>query len=149
MTLYQIIKKAAEILAPKNSDALFDYIIHSMDDDWGFLRTRYCYWEKTLTDRKYANNEEPRILLIAMEEPYRFDNECGFYQPLDDFGILGTLIKMQLFYCDLSNDADFNSKAEWSAQLGYNYPVRINLTNGTAEYLERMLDFFNKNSPAY
>ncbi len=40
MTFLELFHKIAEILAGENAETLYDYILHSMDDDGGFLRTR-------------------------------------------------------------------------------------------------------------
>lgn len=39
MTSYEFYRETAHILSAKHGDELFDYIIHSMDNDGGFLRT--------------------------------------------------------------------------------------------------------------
>lgn len=51
MKFYEVLHRTAEVLAGDNAEKLFDYIIHSMDDNGGFLRTRFKRSERTLRER--------------------------------------------------------------------------------------------------
>lgn len=64
--MYDFYRKLARILAKDNEEELFQYIIHSMDDDGGFLRSRYCYWSKELPNQK--NGREIKTALVASSE---------------------------------------------------------------------------------
>ena len=50
MKTHELYKNIASILTQKNSEELFDYIVHSMDYHGSFLRSRYCYWENVIPD---------------------------------------------------------------------------------------------------
>lgn len=153
-TLYEMLRKTAEILTNnKNTELLYDYFIHAMDDDGGFLRTRWVYWEdKPLKD--FELREAPCILLVALETPFDFENNTDYYKTETRTGMAenenGELEKvtitnritrfgMQVFYTDKSDGECFSSNADWSGQVGYPYPVRIDLEHGTAEFLDRVI----------
>ena len=151
MTFYDELRRTAEILAGNNAEALFDHIIHSMDDDGGFLRTRWKRSEKILKDLNYS--ESSRIFLVALRSPFDFKNDTSYYKEetgtynarSEDGGSetvtitdILTVLKMQIFYTDLSDEKAFAEESEWSACVGYPYPVRVDLENGAAEYLEKI-----------
>ncbi len=134
MTIYDFYRRVAEILSPKHVDELFDYIIHSMDDDGGFLRSRYCYWEKTLEDHPFVERE---VALVALRTPFDFENSTEYYRDGNS-----TLLKMQLFYCDVSDEESFKEEAEWSSCVGFPYPIRVDLKSGTYEILEKVETYY-------
>lgn len=151
MKFYEVLHRAAEILAEDNAEKLFDYIIHSMDDDGGFLRTRWKRFEKTLCDGEFSS--EPKILLAALKRPFDFKNDTSYYREetgeynaqSKDGGLervtvtdILTVLKMQIFYVDLSDEEHFINEAEWSSCVGYPYPIRVNIEQGTAEYLDKV-----------
>lgn len=126
-TMYDFYHKVASTLSKKNADAIFDYIIHSMDDNGGFLRSRFCYWEKTLPDRPF--HCKPQIVLVALQTPFDFDASTDYYEEAKD-GLSDypyTKLKMQLFYTDASEERVFRSDAEWSAEVGYPYYIKVDL----------------------
>ena len=125
MTRYELYKKVASILAKNNADALFDYIIHAMDDNDGFLRTRYCYWEKTLPNRNCKNIT---TALVALKDPFDFENSTDYYEKEDDKWGLCTKLKMQLFWYESFEEESFMSDVQWCAELDYTYPIKIDLT---------------------
>ena len=126
MTRYEFYKKVASILTKNNADALFEYIIHSMDDDGGFLRTRYCYWEETLPNRSCKNIT---IVLVALKEPFDFENFTEYYEKEDEKCGLRTKLEMQLFWYESFQEDCFMSDVEWCAELDYTYPIKIDLVN--------------------
>lgn len=137
MTFFEALHRTAEILAGDNAQYLYDYFIHSMDDDGGFLRTRWRYIEETLRDAEYS--EEPKILLVALRSPFDLKNNTEYYrEDTNTFHAQLTVLKMQVFYTDLSDEKSFISNTEWSAGVCYPYPIRVDLTNGTAEYLDKV-----------
>lgn len=139
MTGYELYRKIAHILSAKNSDKLFDYIIHSMDDDGGFLRTRWCYWDKTLQDGELG---DIKTALIALRSPFDFENCTEYYAHKDDFKETLTALKMQLFCYDLSDRDAFDNAADWSAQVTYPYPIKIHLVSGSFEILPRCETYY-------
>ena len=68
LTLYKLLKEVSSILAKDNADKLFEYTIHSMDYNGGFLRSRYCYWEKTLTD--FECGDDLKTILVTLRMPF-------------------------------------------------------------------------------
>lgn len=153
---YEILHRTAGILTNNNNtEALFDYFIHAMDDDGGFLRTRWIYWDKPLKDGEY--DEPPKVLLAALKHPFDFENDFEYYKFETRMGTFQnengetekktiteqlTELKMQLFYYDESNETGFAEDADWSGCVGYPYPVRIDLEHGTAEILERVETYY-------
>ena len=133
MTSYEFYRETAHILSAQHGDKLFDYIIHSMDDNWDFLRTRWCYWDKTLQCSSKIG--DIKTALVALKSPFDFENCTEFYEK-DDDRIL-TVLKMQLFNYDLSGQNSFDSAAEWSAAVGYPYPIKIDMINRSYEILPR------------
>ena len=156
VTFFEMLHRTAEILTNnKNTEALFDYFIHAMDDDGGFLRTRWIYWEKTLKDDEYA--EPPKIILIALRSPFDFENDFEYYKFETRTGTVQhengeteemtiteqlTRLKMQLFYCDGADEKKFAGDADWSGCVGYPYPVKVDLERGTAEILDRVETYY-------
>lgn len=154
MTFLEALHKTAEILAGENAEKLYDYIIHSMDDDGGFLRTRWKRIEKALTDADYS--DDPKIFLVALRFPFDLKHDTEYYkEETNTFNAqsengepetvtiteLLTVLKMQIFYTDLSDEKAFISNSEWSAGTGYPYPIRVDLEHSTAEYLDK-IDLF-------
>lgn len=152
MTFLETLHRTAEILAGENAEKLYDYIIHSMDDDGGFLRTRWKRWEEVvLTNADYS--DEPKIFLVALRSPFDLKNNTEYYkEEINTFNTqfesgepetvtiteLLTVLKMQIFYTDLSDEKAFVSNSEWSACVGYPYPIRVDFERGTAEYLDKI-----------
>ena len=66
------ILSAYSILAKNNADELFEYTIHSMDYNGGFLRSRYCYWEKTLSN--FECGDDLKTILVTLRMPFDFCN---------------------------------------------------------------------------
>ena len=105
---------------------MFDYFIHAMDDH-GFLRTRYCYWDKKIDDRSVL--DDIKTILITTKTPFDFENETEYYVKeggiWEDYILTG--LKMQLFYYDNSDENQVIEDIEWSEQLGYRYPIKVEL----------------------
>ena len=120
MNRYDFYKQISEILMKENAEKFFNYIIHSMDDNGGFLRTRYCYWDKTLPNKEF--NQNINTVLLTFSKPFDAKNINYYNGNLTD-------LKMQLFYEDLSDENSLNDMISWSDELGYSYPVIIDLKN--------------------
>lgn len=152
MTFLDALRITSEILAGENSEKLFDYILHSMDDDGDFLRTRWKRWEEVvLKDADYS--DEPKVFLVALRSPFDFKNNTEYYkEETNTFNAQSesgeqetvtiteqlTVLKMQIFYTDLSDEKAFVSNSEWSACAGYPYPIRVDLEHRTAENLDKI-----------
>ena len=134
MTAYQLYKRIANILAPKNNRELFDYIVHSMDSCGGFLRSRFCYADVTLPDKRCG---EINTVLVALAEP--FDWSSAEYCEQGGSQNPKTVLKMQIYLCDLSDGDKFRFAAESCASVGYEYPIRIKLDEKKYEILDRVI----------
>lgn len=133
MTLYELLKKVSSIVAKNNADKLFEYIIHSMDYNGGFLRSRYCYWNKTLSD--FECGKEPKTLLITLRMPFDFLNSTEYYEEGDFTDSPFTLLKMQIFLHDLSNKEHMEQEIMWSCGVGFAYPIKVDLVAKSFEIL--------------
>ena len=133
MTLYELLRKISSVLAKNNADKLFEYMVHSMDYNGGFLRSRYCYWDKMLSDFKCGNNL--KTILVTLRRPFDFCNSTEFYEESDFPDTPFTLLKMQIFIYDLSNENRLEEEIMWSYEMGYKYPIKIDLINETFELL--------------
>ena len=152
MTLFGALHRTAEILAEENAEKLYDYILHSMDDDVGFLRTRWKRLEDVvLMNANYS--DEPKIFLVALRSSFDLKNNTEYYkEETNTFNQKSengeqetititeqlTVLKMQIFYDDLSDEKAFVSNSEWSACVGYRYPIRVDFEHATAEYLDKI-----------
>lgn len=133
ISLYEFLSRITEILAPNYCKDLFFYIIHSMDNNGVFLRTRYCYREKILPN--FNGDYNATTVLVTLAAPFDFDNDSNYYT--DGFY---TKLKMQIFLGDCSDDKMFYQKSEWSNAVGFNYILRIDMLKGTYEVLEFCYD---------
>lgn len=133
LTLYELLKKVSSILAKNNADELFEYTIHSMDYNGGFLRSRYCYWEKTLSN--FECGDDLKTILVTLRMPFDFCNSTQYYEESDFTNSPFTLLKMQIFLCDLTNKEHLNQEIMWSSGVGFSYPIKINLINESFEIL--------------
>ena len=118
MTLYELIKCVSDIITPETND-FYQYVLYTSDDDGGFLRTRYCWWEKPVSDRKLSRQYTRVLVACAREinEKDLVDRE-------------GTKLKLQFHY-DYAN-ADFDD-ADWDLLMGYGYLYLFDLTKN--EYI--------------
>lgn len=137
MTTYEFYRQTAKILAQTKEDELFDYMIHSMDSNGGFLRSRYCYRKKVLPD---VECDEIKTTLLTLSVPFNFERSKEYYEDDNETHPLTTL-KMQLFLYDLSNQERFMKKAKWSAAVGFAYPIKINLIEKSYEILPKTVIF--------
>ena len=62
MTLYDLLEQVSDILTPQTS-SLYDYMVHTLDDDGGFLRIRFCYWDKPVPNFRITENSSPLLNL--------------------------------------------------------------------------------------
>ena len=131
MKTHELYKNIASILTQKNSEELFDYIVHSMDYHGSFLRSRYCYWENVIPD---IDCGEIATVLLSLNQPFDFNESANYYEDIDS-PYPFTILKMQLFLYDLSNSERFRQKSEWSAAAGFAYPLKVSLPGGSFEIL--------------
>lgn len=133
---YDFYRKLARILARDNEEELFQYIIHSMDDDGGFLRSRYCYWSKELPNPE--SGREIKTALVALRSPFNFMSSTKYYEEAEVKDGTSTILKMQVFYFDLSKEESFIDETKWSAGVGFPYPIKVDMVNETFEILDRV-----------
>lgn len=133
MTLYDLLKKISFILARDNENDLFQYMIHTMDHNGGFLRSRYCYWEKTITDFKCDSSI--KTVLVTLRTPFDFDKTKEYYEDSELPEYPFTLLKMQIFLHDLTDNEELETEIKWSRAVGFSYPIKIDLINESFEIL--------------
>ena len=124
MTFYELISQISEILTPE-TNSFYDYLLHSCDDNGGFLRTRWCRWEKALPDFEMEHQEK---VLLCFKSLFR---EGDSYYQKDDYAV-NTLVKLQLFY----DNGNIGSGIEWSRELGYCFACIIDLKNKSYTFTE-------------
>ena len=134
MTTYELYKRIANILAPECNRELFDYILHSTDNYGGFLRSRFCRADIVLPDKKCG---EIKTILVALSEP--FDFSSAEYYAKDGSHNPKTILKMQIYLCDLSDDFKFKFAADGCASVGYEFPIKIKLDEKKYEVLDRII----------
>ena len=136
MMIYELYEKIAFILAQENATSLFDYIIHSMDDDGGFLRSRWCYWKETLPNQEVQS--EIKTMLVTLRSPFDFATSTEYYEEVENdiTSELLTVLKMQLFLYDLSDEEQLINTIEWSADRGFPFPIKIDVINGVYDILD-------------
>ena len=54
MDLYTLLNNISVIVTP-NTDYFYEYALHTFDNNGGFLRTRYCWWDKCLENHELKN----------------------------------------------------------------------------------------------
>lgn len=109
-TRYALWRRAAFVLAGANADALYDYILHGMDDDGDFLRTRHERWDEPLPDTPLRN--PPTKVMATVETPFDFRHNAHYY------GKSGRpKLRMQLFF--FREGEDFLPDAAWATEGGY------------------------------
>ena len=124
MTRYEYLYRIAEILVPEQTEEFYDYLLHSCDDDGGFLRTRYCYRETPLPDSDCDHHVN--CALITLRRRYDFNNLPAFYTSDG-----GTAIKLQIHFGEYQDEEAFYMESEWASSVGFSYPVKINMNKGT------------------
>lgn len=125
MRLYELLKQVSDILTPQSKD-LYKYMLHTFDNNGGFLRTRYCYLDAQIPDRSIPDLEK---VLICFRQPYIEGDPFYIHRQYGDALQTETLVKMQLFY----SEGDMDGDIEWSRQLGYPIAYIIALTDRTYE----------------
>lgn len=134
MTKYEYLHRIAEILVPETTEEFYNYLLHSSDDDGGFLRTRYCISEKPLSDDANSNYLV-KFALVTMQHRYELDNLPAFYSSNG-----GTAIKLQIHFGEYQDEDDFYLESEWASSVGFSYPVKIDMEKGTYEISEFVYD---------
>ena len=117
MTLYSLLKKISAIITPE-TDAFYNYAIHTSDDNGGFLRTRYC-WRLDNPVEDFDLDEGYSKVMVTAQKPIEEQDLLDETEPQ---------VKMQITYS--IQDADIGD-AEWDAELSYCYVYIFDLVCGT------------------
>ncbi len=133
MLMHDYCQKIAQILSKGKEETLYKYLVHSTDDNYGFLRTRFCYWDKELPNKKIKNIN---TALLSLNSPCDFSPSTNYYENVNVKAGTGTVLKVQLFYFDLSDKKKFRDMARWSARVGFPYSIKIDMLNETFEELQ-------------
>ena len=64
MDLYTLLHKISKIITP-NTDYFYEYALHTFDDNYGFLRTRYCWLDNCLKNRNLRKFEYYRVFVSS------------------------------------------------------------------------------------
>ena len=134
MTTYELYKTKPKKQPPQTNPHLIDYILHSTDNYGGFLRSRFCRADIVLPDKKCG---EIKTILVALSEP--FDFSSAEYYAKDGSHNPKTILKMQIYLCDLSDDFKFKFAADGCASVGYEFPIKIKLDEKKYEILDRII----------
>lgn len=124
MQLHELISEVCEVLRVKGGD-LREYMLHTFDDNGGFLRTRYCYLGKELKDKKIGQGY--KVVLVTAETPIE-EAEVG----------TDVVLKMQLNYNTVyatENDAFFD------VESGYCYVYLVDLENKTYSRVYKEMEY--------
>ena len=119
MTLYELIKSISAIITPE-TDEFYEYVIHTSDDNGGFLRTRYCWWDKCVEDHRICSDFK-KVLVTSKTEI-----DVNNFKKLKDGEY--TIVKMQISYDEPNASIE---DADWDSQLGYNYIYIFDLVSNT------------------
>lgn len=146
MKLHDLLKQVSDILDPDGG--VFNYFLHTFDDNGGFLRTRHQWWEQEVEDKEIPDLR--RVLLCFVDE---LDVDGAFYtiewvDIVADESILDlntvdgestmahmstacrTLVKLELYY-DMDDDDYIQSTALSAYENGYKYAYVVDLTTKT------------------
>lgn len=134
MKLHDLLKQVSDILDP--DDGVFDYFLHTFDDNGGFLRTRYCWLEQKVKDKEIP---ELSKVLICFEEEFDADGAfyCIDFDDINDETVLDrmsqkhkTVVRCELFY-DSDQDAWIECNVENSRENGFGFAYLVDLKNRT------------------
>ena len=128
MTLYELLAQVSDILTPQ-THSLYDYMLHTFDDNGGFLRTRYCYLYKPVPNFRVADQAK---VLLCLRKPFKEGDpyyETERYGEHLQYEQKNTLVKMQLFYAP----GDMEDDIAWSCLFPYPEAYIIDLKDKTFE----------------
>ena len=136
MYLYELLKEVSKIITPVD-DSFFNYALHTFDNNGGFLRTRYCWFDNCLEDQKISKKDY-RVILLTAREPFTKDDFKSL-RPFEE-----TKVKMQLDYCNKDATFDYES-IFFDLQNDYTYIYLIDLINKTIQMKHFEIDLTQKN----
>ncbi len=118
MRLHELIKRLSDIITPK-SGKFNEYVLHTSDDNADFLRTRECWSDETVPDKKIQDAYKGVIVTAA--------------EPLEVSGLVKTddlvnPIHMQISYGDTEARLE---NAIWDITMGYKYIYIFDLESNT------------------
>lgn len=126
MTLHDLIKQVSEIIIP-GTDAFYNYILYTSDDNGGFLRTRWCWWDKPLENHKLSDNYE--VVMVTSRSLI----DVKDLEKRDD-----TYLKLQFHY-DFKHAVP--EDADWDLGLLYNYVYLVDLKAKTYMIVYRLAEY--------
>ena len=118
MRLHDFLFRTASKLAPEHPAALYDFLIHTMENCGGFLRSRWYYDPDTAINN--FSIPDVHLVLVTYQGDIDFNDQV-FYseQHSDAYSVLLSLVKLQIFYEDHSTPDSLEDTIEWAMQLGY------------------------------
>ena len=120
MTLYDLIQQVSDIITPETG-TFYHYVLHTSDDNGGFLRTRYCWWEEPVENFEMGDEPYDKVL-ITTERPIDIKDLENREK---------TLVKMQFSYGDFDLAI---TNLDWDWELGYSFAYVFDLKNKTYTY---------------
>ncbi len=118
MRLHDFLFKVSGALSSEHPASLYDYLIHTMENCGGFLRSRWYYDPDTTIDN--FNIPAVHLVLVTYHGDVDFDHPT-LYETLDSdaYSVQVSLVKLQIFYENYSSDDAMIDAIEWAMQLGY------------------------------
>lgn len=89
--------------------------------------------KKTLSN--FECGDDLKTILVTLMMPFDFCNSTQYYEDGDFTNSPFTLLKMQIFICDLTNKERLEKNIMWSRGVGFGYPIQIDLINESFEIL--------------
>ncbi len=126
MTLYELIKRVSDIITPETG-SFYNFVLYASDDNGGFLRTRYCWWDdKPIEDGELG--EGYKTVLVTAKTPITEEDLTDRSEVESVLGTVYTKPRLQFNYAE--TEADWDS-AEWDTELGYCYAYIFDLEKKT------------------
>lgn len=129
MQLYELIKKVSDILTPE-TDVFYNYVLHTSDDNGGFLRTRYCWWDRCVKDRSL--DDEYKKVLVTSVRPIDADTLAELVRNKKSH------LRLQFQYWCADPTVD---DADVDVELGYCYVYIFDLEQGNFTMEHRKIPY--------
>ena len=106
MTLHKLVKRVSDIITP-GTDEFYKYVLYTSDNNGGFLRTRYCWWDKPFEDRKLPDGYTK--VLVTCKKEIIVEDLINKKEPK---------LELQFWYDSLDAKLDY---VECDIEMGYCY----------------------------
>ncbi len=123
MDLYGLLQDISKIITPQ-TDSFYEYALHTFDDNGGFLRTRYCWWDRCLENRQVHDHYD--CVLLTAARPF----DEGSFAPLKHGE--NTPAKLQLDYGNTNPTFDIEDVI-FDIQNRYCYVYLIDVIHKTVQ----------------